>query len=111
MMILNWMRSGVVSISFYNPENDFQQIHVKDEPGYEMSIELYCKLHVMLSESQYGHEDWPNPNAPDLASLSSLSMLGEGTLDRGPGLPGREHSDPASKESSWFNSNSSRTHL
>lgn len=46
---------------------------------------------------------------PDLTSLSSLSMEGEGTLDLG--LPGREHSEPASKESSWFNMSSSLTHL
>lgn len=46
---------------------------------------------------------------PDLTSLSSLSMEGDGTLDLG--LPGREHSDPASKESSWFIISSSLTHL
>lgn len=46
---------------------------------------------------------------PDRTSLSSLSIEGEGTLDLG--LPGREHSEPASKESSWFSISSSRTHL
>lgn len=46
---------------------------------------------------------------PDLTSLSSLSMEGEGTLDLG--LPGREHSEPASKESSWLSISSSLTHL
>lgn len=48
---------------------------------------------------------------PDRTSLSSLSMLGEGTLDRG--LPGREHSDPPSalKESSLLSIRSSLTHL
>ncbi|TNN55923.1 hypothetical protein EYF80_033859 [Liparis tanakae] len=39
----------------------------------------------------------------------SLSMDGEGTLDLG--LPGREHSEPASKESSWFSISSSLIHL
>lgn len=46
---------------------------------------------------------------PDLTSLSSLSMDGEGTLDLG--LPGMEHSEPASNESSWLSISSSRTHL
>lgn len=50
-------------------------------------------------------------DAPDRTNLSSLSMLGEGTLDRG--LPEFEHSDPASvpNESSWFSMSSSLTHL
>lgn len=46
---------------------------------------------------------------PDLTSRSSLSTDGDGTLDLG--LPGKEHSEPASKESSWLISSSSRTHL
>lgn len=36
-------------------------------------------------------------------------MEGEGTLDLG--LPGTEHSEPASNESSWFSISSSLTHL
>lgn len=51
----------------------------------------------------------PRQDPPDLTSLSSLSMEGDGTLDLG--LPGMEHSEPASKESSWFIISSSRTHL
>lgn len=48
---------------------------------------------------------------PDRTSRSSLSMLGDGTLERG--LPGLEHSDPPSalKESSLLSRSNSLTHL
>lgn len=56
-------------------------------------------LVVNLIDKKKRHIDGFLPrDPPDRTSLSSLSMDGEGTLDRG--LPGREHSEPASNESS-----------
>lgn len=68
-----------------------------------------CKEYVYLIYREINIFGFLPRDPPDRTSLSSLSMEGEGTLDLG--LPGMEHSEPASKESSWFSISSSLTHL